>query len=131
MSLIARCCAPLTDSEARGNLQPVMPEDISVSPTGHVLLTLDTHAHAGPGGGGRDLLAWGANYEFQLGTGRRGSVATPAALERAAGGRFMLETRRTAEVRDLAGRVWKRGVAVEQRAVAGWGNSVVYWRICA
>ncbi|KAH9952201.1 RCC1/BLIP-II [Amylocystis lapponica] len=117
-------------SEKRGNLQPVMPQDISVSPTGHVLLTLDTLTQAGPGGAGRDVLAWGANYEYQLGNGRRGSVATPTVLE-SAGARLMLEKRRAREVRDGAGRVWKRGVEVEQRAVAGWGTSVVYWRICA
>lgn len=108
-----------------------MPRDISVSPAGHVLLTLDTLEHAGPGAGGRDVLAWGANYEYQLGNGRRGSLATPAPLQMADGGRFMLARQRAAEIKDLQGRSWKKGVEVEQRAVAGWGNSVVYWKICS
>ncbi|KAH9946265.1 RCC1/BLIP-II [Epithele typhae] len=95
-------------SDATQNLQAIVPDAISVSPTGHVLLTLDTRKQAGPGGGGRDMVAWGANFEYQLGTGKRGSQA----------------------VRDMQGRVWGRGVEVEQRAVAGWNNSVVYWRVC-
>ncbi|KAI0933928.1 hypothetical protein AcW1_005616 [Taiwanofungus camphoratus] len=118
-------------SEKHNNLQPIMPRDISVSPAGHVLLTLDTLEHAGPGAGGRDVLAWGANYEYQLGNGRRGSLATPAPLQMADGGRFMLARQRAAEIKDLQGRSWKKGVEVEQRAVAGWGNSVVYWKICS
>ena len=108
-----------------------MPHDISVSPTGHVLLTLDTLARGGPGAAGRDLLAWGANYEYQLGNGRRGSSASPVALQSGDGARFLLARRRAGEVRDLQGRVWKKGVEVEQAAVAGWANSVVYWKICS
>lgn len=100
-----------------------MPKDISVSPTGHVLATLDT-------GSERDLLGWGANYEYELGNGRRGSVAVPTVLEMA-GGRMMLSKRRANELRDLSGKVWKRGVDVEQCAVAGWGSSLIYWKICS
>ncbi|KAH9930969.1 regulator of chromosome condensation 1/beta-lactamase-inhibitor protein II [Fomitopsis serialis] len=118
-------------SEKHNNLQPIMPHDISVSPTGHVLLTLDTLAHGGPGAAGRDLLSWGANYEYQLGNGKRGSSASPTALQGGEGARFMLGRRKADEVRDLQGNVWKRGVEVEQTALAGWGNSVVYWRICS
>ena len=118
-----------TDSEKTNNLQPIYPHDISISPTGHVLLTLDTLARSGPGGGGRDLLVWGANQEYQLGNGKRGSLAQPTALHAPDGERFMLG-KRTADVKDLRGRVWKRRVTVEQCAVAGWGNSLVYWRIC-
>lgn len=118
-----------TDNEAAKNLQAIVPHAMSISPTGHVLLTLDTHQLAGPGGGGRDIVAWGANMEYQLGNGRRGSVASPTAMERADGKRFMLYDRKAREVRDMQGRVYGRNVAVEQRAVAGWGNSVVYWRI--
>ncbi|KAI0736633.1 RCC1/BLIP-II [Fomitopsis betulina] len=116
-------------SEKQNNLQPIMPHDISVSPTGHVLLTLDTLAHGGPGAAGRDLLSWGANYEYQLGNGRRGSSASPTALQSGDGARFLLARRRADEVRDLQGKVWKKGVDVEQTAIAGWGNSVVYWKI--
>jgi hypothetical protein len=110
-------------------MQPIYPHDISISPTGHVLLTLDTRARSGPGGGGgRDLLAWGANQEYQLGNGKRGSSAAPQALHAPDGLRFMLSQRK-AEVKDMSGKVWKSGAVVEQCAVAGWGNSVVYWRI--
>ncbi|TCD65403.1 hypothetical protein EIP91_002702 [Steccherinum ochraceum] len=117
-------------SEQTKNLQPIYPYDISISPSGHVLLTLETIARSGPGGGGRDLLAWGANQDYQLGNGKRGSVASPMTLESADGQRFLLEKKR-AEVRDLSGKVWKKGVEVEQRAVTGFGTSVVYWRICS
>ena len=109
--------------EKTNNMQPIVPKHISVSPTGHVLATLDT-------GSERDLLGWGANYEYQLGNGRRSSVPIPTVLE-VAGGRMMLSKRKANEVRDLSGKVWKRGVNVEQCAVAGWGNSMVYWRICS
>ncbi|THH01701.1 hypothetical protein EW026_g1034 [Hermanssonia centrifuga] len=116
-------------SERSNNMQPIYPHNISVSPTGHVLLTLDTLARAGPGGVGRDLLVWGANQEYQLGNGKRGSIASPTALHSPEGHRFMLGKRK-ADVKDLSGQIWKKGVDVEQYALAGWGNSVVYWRIC-
>ncbi|KAI0721594.1 RCC1/BLIP-II [Cerioporus squamosus] len=116
-------------SEYHKNLQPIVPETISISPTGHVLLTLDTRRHAGPGANGRDVMAWGANFDYQLGIGKRGSQSTPTLIETVEGGRFMLQSKRADEVLDMQGRVWKKGVEVEQRAVAGWNNSVVYWRI--
>ncbi|KAI0637148.1 regulator of chromosome condensation 1/beta-lactamase-inhibitor protein II [Trametes polyzona] len=118
-------------SEAAQNLQAIVSETISISPTGHVLLTLDTRKHAGPGGGGKDVVVWGANFDYQLGNGKRGSVPTPTVLLTPSGERFMLHRKRAKEVRDLQGQVWKKGVEVEQRAVAGWNNSVVYWRICS
>lgn len=121
---------------------------MSVSPTGHVLLTLDTLARAGPGvpaGGGRDLLVWGANRQYQLGNGKRTSLATPVLLElpglpggggpeaskkeNERKGRLMLVQRRVKEVKDLQGRRWKTNVDVEQSAVAGFGCSLVYWKI--
>ena len=117
------------DNESTKSLQAIAPEEISVSPTGHVLLTLDTRTRAGPGGGGRDVVVWGSNYDYQLGTGKRGSMAVPTALQSTDGERFMLQSKKAAEVRDMQGRVWKKGVEVEQKAVAGWSNSVVYWRI--
>ncbi|KAG0705053.1 regulator of chromosome condensation 1/beta-lactamase-inhibitor protein II [Suillus ampliporus] len=110
------------------SMSPILPYAISVSPTGHVLLTLDTQAHGGPGGSGRDLVAWGINHDYQLGTGKRSSLPVPTTLERPEGGRFILG-RRNAPVRDLAGMVWKKKVEVEQCAVAGYGNSIVYWKI--
>lgn len=124
----------------------MVPYALSVSPTGHVLLTLDTLARAGPGldqSSGRDLLVWGANREYQLGNGKRASLATPTTLElpglphsvqlegdAESKGRLMLMKRRAKEVKDMQGRNWKRNVDVEQCAVAGWGSSLIYWKIC-
>ncbi|KAI0055499.1 RCC1/BLIP-II [Artomyces pyxidatus] len=118
-------------SEKSNNLQPIAPHAVAVSPDGHVLLTLDTLTHAGPGGGGKDVFVWGTNYEYQLGNGKRTSAAVPATLEGTDGVRFMLMQKKADVVKDPRGRVWKRGVEVEQVAVAGYGNSLVYWRICA
>ncbi|KAF9227858.1 RCC1/BLIP-II [Gyrodon lividus] len=114
--------------EQTQTLSPLIPQAISISPTGHVLLTLDTHSHAGPGGSGRDLVAWGRNYDYQLGTGKRTSLNAPVTLERPEGGRFIL-AKRKATVNDLSGKVWKKTVDVEQCAVAGYDNSIVYWKI--
>ena len=76
------------------------------------------------------MLAWGNNYERQLGNGKRSSVAVPENVCIAPGGpRYVLRTTKAKEVRDLAGKVWGRGVKVEQVALAGVGNSVVYWRL--
>lgn len=44
--------------------------------------------------------------------------------------RFMLRKRKADVVRDMSGKVWKKGVDVEQVAVAGDGCGVVYWRLC-
>lgn len=109
-------------------MSPIPPQSISVSPTGHVLLTLDTQAHGGPGGLGRDLVAWGLNHDYQIGNGKRSSLPVPTTLEHPEGGRFILG-RRTAPVKDLAGKVWKKNVEVEQCTAAGYGNSIVYWKI--
>ncbi|KAI9457802.1 RCC1/BLIP-II [Lactarius psammicola] len=116
-------------SEKTKNLQPIVPHAVSVSPDGHVLLALDTCARAGPGGGGMDLLAWGTNYDYQVGNGKRASIAVPATLGTEGGDRIMLQKQRAKVVRDLQGRVLGRSVDVEQVAIAGYGNSLVYWRI--
>ncbi|KAG1877771.1 regulator of chromosome condensation 1/beta-lactamase-inhibitor protein II [Suillus subalutaceus] len=115
-------------NEDSRTMSPILPHAISVSPTGHVLLTLDTQAHGGPGGLGRDLVVWGTNHDYQLGTGKRSSLPVPTTLERPEGGRFILGQRK-APVRDLAGKIWKKKVEVEQCAVAGYGNSIIYWKI--
>jgi hypothetical protein len=117
------------DSEKTNKLQPIAPHSLSVSPDGHVLLSLETHAGAGPGGSGRDLFAWGTNYDYQVGNGKRGSIAVPTTLEPIEGDRIMLEKRRAKFVRDPLGRMWRRGVDVEQVAIGGFGTSFVYWRI--
>lgn len=133
------------DSEETQNLQSIAPHALSVSPSGHVLLTLDTRTRAGPGavaGGARDVLSWGAGHSYQLGRGKRASSAVPAPLELVSSGskgeaaaesgseRFMLARRRAREVFDLSGRRWGKNVEVEQAAVAGWESSLVYWRVC-
>ncbi|KAA1471342.1 RCC1/BLIP-II [Dentipellis sp. KUC8613] len=117
-------------SEKTKNLQPILPKELSVSPDGHALLALDTLTRAGPGAGGKDLFLWGTNYEYQLGNGRRTSVAVPATLEWPDGARFMLMRRKAAVVRDARGGVWGRNVTVEQMPVAGVGCSAVYWKVC-
>lgn len=98
-------------------------------PTGHVVLTLDTQSQSNPGGAGRDIVVWGKNYESELGNGKKASVSVPTVLNKPDGERFMLVQRKAKEVRDLKGKVWKRGVQVEQCAVAGYEGSVVYWKI--
>jgi hypothetical protein len=110
-------------------LQPIRPYAITLSTTGHVLCTLDTLSQAQTPEAGRDLYVWGANGAGELGNGRRASSALPGLIESSTG-RFMLSQRTAREVRDMRGSVWKRGVRVEQCAVAGPTCSAVYWRIC-
>ncbi len=117
------------DSEKTNNLQPIVPYAISVSPDGHVLLALDTRARAGLGSAGMDLFAWGTNYDYQVGNGKRASIAVPTTLGTEDGDRMMLQKQRAKVVRDPQGRVSIRNVNVEQVAVAGYGNSFVYWRV--
>jgi hypothetical protein len=93
---------------------------------------------------------WGLNREYQLGNGKRASSATPGTIDipvtaslpktitdetsKSAASipkmqRLMLRTRK-ADVKDMNGKLYKKGVQVDQKAVAGWGSSLVYWRIC-
>lgn len=116
-------------SEKSQSLQPLRPTALALSSTGHVLCTLDTLSHAQTSLAGRDLYVWGANSSGELGNGRRASSALPVTVDNASGHRFMLASRTAKEVRDLQGKVWRRGVKVEQCAVAGPGCSAVYWRI--
>ena len=115
------------DNDRIRALEPVTPEDISISPTGHVLLALNSSV----GVGGRDLMVWGKNYESELGNGKRGSVAVPTSLATENGERFMLMNMRAKKVKDLHGKLWKRDVKVEQKVATGYGNSAVYWRIAS
>ena len=115
------------DSEKEQRLKPIIPHAISISPTGHVLLTLETY-NSGLAGG-RDMFVWGTNQQYELGNGRRASLAVPTAPQQADGTRFML-MKTWADVKDMQGKVWKRGVTVEQCAQAGYGNTIVYWKIC-
>lgn len=72
---------------------------------------------------------WGTGQEYELGNGKRSSLAIPTTLTQADGTRRML-MKTKADVKDLRGKVWKRKVDVEQCAVGGYGNTVVYWKIC-
>lgn len=135
-----------TDDEGSSSLQPIVPHSISISPSGHVLCALETRARAGAGAetsdiAGRDLLSWGFNADSQLGNGKKNTLAVPTNVQvrRAVEGgqgeqneprRYMLRKRKAGVVRDMKGEVWKKGVEVEQVAVAGPGCSAVYWRIC-
>jgi hypothetical protein len=119
----------LADSEKEQALQPIIPHTISISPTGHVLLTLETHERSGPRGGGRDLYVWGANQQYELGNGKRTSLAAPTPLQQADETRVML-MKAQADVNDMQGKTWKYGVKVEQCPQAGYGNTIVYWKIC-
>lgn len=74
-------------------------------------------------------MVWGKNYESELGNGKRASVAVPTPLAMEDGERLMLMSMKAKEVKDLDGKLWKRGVKVEQKVATGYGNSVVYWRI--
>ncbi|KAF4615364.1 hypothetical protein D9613_003265 [Agrocybe pediades] len=118
-------------SDKLKRLEPITPEEIEISPTGHVLLALNSSAESG-GVGGRDLMVWGRNQDSELGNGKKGSLAVPTVLQTSSDDdaeRFMLKTRTAKEVKDMHGRVWKKNVKVAQRAAVGWKNSVVYWKI--
>ncbi|KAJ7685009.1 regulator of chromosome condensation 1/beta-lactamase-inhibitor protein II [Mycena polygramma] len=110
-------------NDATRRLQCIPPRAISISSSGHVLATLD------PLSGRRDVHAWGRNQDYELGNGKKTGLASPMPVD-AGGERLLLHTKRAKEVRDLQGRVWGRGIGVEQVAVCGWsGNSAVYWRL--
>jgi hypothetical protein len=117
---------PILDSDTTKKLQPIAPQAVTISPTGHVLLTLNTSSEVDVGG--RDLVVWGKNYESELGNGKKSSLPVPTTLETPEG-RFMLKHRKVKEVRGLDGKVWKRKVEIEQHAVVGFGNSAVFWKI--
>ncbi|KAJ4488156.1 RCC1/BLIP-II [Lentinula aciculospora] len=121
----ARNVSNLTEyDDVTKSLQPITPHSISVSPTGHVLLALNSTM-------GRDLLAWGRNYDSELGNGKRSGLPVPTTLTDVEGDRFLLRRKKAKEVLDLQGHVWKRGVEVEQKAVAGYNSSTVFWKVSA
>lgn len=74
-------------SEELHKVIAIRPYAVSVSPTGHVLLALDTLKEAGGGVGGRDLMVWGTNQASELGNEKRSSVAAPTHLASSEGGR--------------------------------------------
>lgn len=74
-------------------------------------------------------MAWGRNYDSELGNGKKSSLAMPTSLNRPDGERLMLMSVKANQVFDLNGKVWKRGVKVEQRVVAGYASTAVYWKV--
>ena len=127
MNFLAPFLRP-ADNERTQNTQPIRPYAVSVSPTGHVLVTLETLSGSTGKYGGRDVVVWGANYDYQLGIGKRGNMANAVTLHRPDGSRYLLQ-KAEARVQDLEGKVWKNKAEVEQTAVAGNKTSFVYWRI--
>ncbi|MCJ1484733.1 hypothetical protein MMC06_004906 [Schaereria dolodes] len=129
--------------EATNGVVPIRLRRLSVGST-HAAATMDnvTHvgAHAGSGANdtnwGADVLWWGGNEHYQLGTGRRNNVAQPvyiAPLEgsAAAGGQQGEGKRRGEEHRfQITPRKWVvvggRRVALEQRVECGRFVSAVY-----
>ncbi|KAF9519871.1 hypothetical protein BS47DRAFT_1324205 [Hydnum rufescens UP504] len=118
----------MTFNEMRGALEAIRPQSFSVSPTGHALLSLSS---------GRNLLTWGQNSTYQLGNGKRSSIAQPSYVrdfspvsgaEDDNQGRMALREGRLKVLRDMGGRVYGRNVKVQEWPVAGWNSSVVYWR---
>ncbi|KAF8892587.1 regulator of chromosome condensation 1/beta-lactamase-inhibitor protein II [Infundibulicybe gibba] len=114
-------------SDQTQSLQPIMPLSVAISPTGHVLLTLKTGDRQGKTG--YDLMVWGKNHDSELGNGKKSSLPVPTVLTAPDGERFMLRSREVKDVRDLQGKVWQRKAKVEQHAAAGYGSSVVYWKV--
>ncbi|KAF9533459.1 regulator of chromosome condensation 1/beta-lactamase-inhibitor protein II [Crepidotus variabilis] len=115
-------------NEHTKRLEPIKPEEVVISSTGHVVASLNS-SPTSDGIGGKDLMVWGKNYESELGNGKKSSLPQPAVMEYPEGERLMLMKKKAKEVKDLQGKVWKRGIKVEQRVAVGPQNSVVYWKL--
>ncbi|KAJ7752034.1 regulator of chromosome condensation 1/beta-lactamase-inhibitor protein II [Mycena metata] len=103
--------------------QSIPLRSINISPTGHVLATLE------PVSGDRDVHAWGRNQDYELGNGKKAGVSSPMPVVDASNGRLLLQRKRAREVRDLEGRICARGIEVKQDIAVGLGCSAVYWRL--
>ncbi|WVO18697.1 hypothetical protein L204_106417 [Cryptococcus depauperatus] len=140
------------DEKAK-DFRPIGVKQMSVSKsiTPHVFAILDTLAPGvGQGGeAGRDVLAWGSNVSYQIGTQKRSSTPTPIHLprlgtklpeiDRDANGlefsatpqlplpqdRLTLSIGR-ADACDPTGKVLKKGVKCEEVIVAGPGCSILF-----
>lgn len=144
-------------SEKEGKTIPIGIYSLSMSPSPmcHAFAVLDTVRNAdakGAGEGlfGKDVLVWGGNSDYQLGTGKRSAQATPQHLasviphaidtlvadigtEEVEGSpipvtRLQLHTGK-ADAYDPMGKLIKRGVKVEETLVAGYNCSVLYSKI--
>ncbi|KZT57038.1 RCC1/BLIP-II protein [Calocera cornea HHB12733] len=115
-------------NDATQALEALSPRAIAVSPTGHVLLTLNALTSTNAG---YDVLAWGQNRSSELGNGKQVPVPLPGyvrSFRPEPGARLMVREGR-GEVRDLEGRRWGRKVDVRETVVAGYGCTAVYWKI--
>ncbi|EPQ28181.1 uncharacterized protein PFL1_04010 [Pseudozyma flocculosa PF-1] len=68
-------------SELTNKTHPVPIYSLSIGKPGHCALVLDTVEAAGHAAFGRDVMVWGANAAFQLGTGKRSNLAVPQHLK--------------------------------------------------
>ncbi|KAL7422857.1 hypothetical protein Q5752_002153 [Cryptotrichosporon argae] len=134
---------------------PVHAVSISPAPLGHVFAVLDTVSHADQDGVkrgiyGKDVMVWGGNADYQLGNGKRSSLAVPQHLPPLVSrlgvasskeaslssgtpspmphSRLQLHQTRT-DAYDLDGKLLKRNVRVEECMVAGYNASVLYNKI--
>jgi alpha-tubulin suppressor-like RCC1 family protein len=144
-----------SDSEKDKAMVPLVTQSLSIapSPSAHVFATLDTLRSADAKGikdglFGKDVLAWGANGDYQLGNGKRSATASPTHLpsliphaidtlvasspESAESPipltRLQLHATR-ADAYDPLGKLITRGVRCEETVVAGWNCSVLYNKI--
>lgn len=72
--------APGTDSERTALTHPVPIHSISVGKPGHVAIVLDTVDTEGHVAFGRDVMVFGHNAAYQLGTGKRSNLCVPQHL---------------------------------------------------
>ncbi|GAA5945544.1 hypothetical protein JCM10213_004202 [Rhodosporidiobolus nylandii] len=140
-------------NEHAGRVESIKIRDVQAG-EGHVAVVLD-NAVAHPSGVtfGRDVLVWGQNDHYQLGTGKRSNLPTPAHLPALAGlavakpakevagltngaavavpqGRLQLAATLALSPTLLAlNRGLGRRSRVEQAIVAGDGGTGVYWRV--
>ncbi|KAN0060888.1 hypothetical protein ACQY0O_006622 [Thecaphora frezii] len=68
-------------SELTNKTHPVPIYTLSIGKPGHCVLVLDTVETASHAAFGRDVMVWGANSAFQLGTGKRANLAVPQHLK--------------------------------------------------
>lgn len=111
-------------SDKSNKLVAIPPKTIDISPTGHVLLTLDTASS------NKDVYSWGRNYDSELGNGKKSSVSSPEPMSLPGGDRLLLKQRKAKKVFDLHGLVWGKNIPVQQTVSLGYNSSVVYWKVC-
>lgn len=115
----------------------------------HAFAVLDTLRGGEGKEYGRDVFAWGANVEYQLGMGKRTSIPIPTYIpalggkpDRSGGwsgneldaasvdaNRLQLHTSPSIPAYSPTGQLLRRRVKCEETIVAGCGCSVVYWKI--